>query len=115
MVFAIDEAASLLMETGYRKPISKLDINDKACLRSSLVDFHCIFKSKAALDQFAEGLSQLNVLDRMKCLPDLMKPLFVKEDRRLTASKFVATVCSKSVLRLMCAYRYVEGYGYSEV
>ena len=88
MVFAIDEAASLLMETGFRKPLSKLDMNDKPSLRSSLIDFHCLLKSKAAIDQFAEGLSHLHVLDRMRHLPDLMKPLFVNESKPLTAGKF---------------------------
>ena len=78
MVSAIDEVSGLLLETGFRKPILRLDMNDKACLCS---DFHCLLTSKAAITQFAEGLSTLSVLDRMKAFPALMKPLFVNESK----------------------------------
>ena len=85
MVFAIDEAASFLMETGFKKPLSKLVMNEKSCLRSTLIDFHCILKSKAAIDQLAEGLENLNILYVMRQYPELMRPLFMNPAKPLTA------------------------------
>ena len=41
MVFATDEAASFLFETGFKKPISLLGMKDTASLHAFLVDFHC--------------------------------------------------------------------------
>ena len=38
LLFAIDEAANLLQETGYRKSICQLKMSDKDGLRSTLVD-----------------------------------------------------------------------------
>ena len=106
MVFAIVEASGLLLETGFRKPISRLDMNDKAGLRSSLLDFHCLLKSKAASDQFAEGLSTLSVLDRMRAFPAL---LFLNESKPLTASKCVITKMHYTNLIL------VDGLSNSEI
>ncbi len=85
VVFAIDEAASLLHETGFRKPTCRLSMSDKSRLRSALVDYHCMLKVKAAMDQFAEGLQELGVLQLIKQYPELMKPLFVPNLKVLTA------------------------------
>ena len=60
MVFA------LLMETGYRKPVIHLTLDDK---RAALLDYHCMLKVKASMDQYAEGLEQLNVLQLMQKFP----------------------------------------------
>ena len=46
-VFAMDEAAELLLSTGFRKPICSLAMEDKECLRSVLLDYHCLLKVKA--------------------------------------------------------------------
>ena len=78
-VFAIDESAELLLSTGFRKPICRLAIEDKECLRSVLLDYHCLLKVKAKMDQFAEGLKSLGVLEMVKCHPDLFAPLFIDD------------------------------------
>ena len=76
-VFGMDESAELLLSTGFRKPICQLIIEDKECLRSVLLDYHCLLKVKAEMDQFAEGLMSLGVLEMMKRYPELLSPLFV--------------------------------------
>ena len=73
-VFAMDEAAELLLSTGFQKPLRSLAMEDKECLRLVL---HCLLKVKAEMDQFAEGLKSLGVLDMMKHHPDLFSSLFV--------------------------------------
>jgi len=89
VVFAVDEACDLLLATGFRKAISKLDMSDKARVRSALVDYHCMLKVKSEMDAFAEGLQVLGVLGMIKMYPDLFKPLFVADvTASLTAGKF---------------------------
>lgn len=59
MLFSVDEVQSLLQETGYKKPVTKLSVADKTSLRSILIDYHCMVRVKACMDQFAEGLEEL--------------------------------------------------------
>ena len=47
-VFAMAEAAELLLSTGFREPLCSLAMEDKECLRSAL-DYHCILKVKAEI------------------------------------------------------------------
>ncbi|XP_065906067.1 G2/M phase-specific E3 ubiquitin-protein ligase-like [Dysidea avara] len=57
---------SALMETGYMKPFEALTTDDKDEIISILIDYHCLIKPKAAMDQFAEGLQCTGVLHYMK-------------------------------------------------
>ena len=66
-----------------------LGLSDKASLRSTIVDYHCMLKVKASMDQFAEGLQELHVLDVMKKHPDVMRPFFVDECRPFTAGAYI--------------------------
>lgn len=75
-MFAMDEAAELLLSTGFRKPLCSLAMEDKECLRLVLLDYHCLLKVKAEMDQFAEGLKSLGVLYMMICHPDLFASYF---------------------------------------
>ena len=89
MLFSVDEAAGVLLETGFRKAICNLGLSDKASLRSTIVDYHCMLKVKASMDQFAEGLQELHVLDVMKKHPDVMRQFFVDECRPFTAGAYI--------------------------
>lgn len=71
----MDEAAEMLMGMGCKKPISKLKIDDKSMLKSSLIDYYCLLKVKAEMDQFAEGLKDLGLLETMRHHPSLFKSL----------------------------------------
>ena len=62
MIFATDEAAELLLESGFKKPISTLGISDQKRLRGLLLGYHCLLKMKGEMDQFREGLASLGVL-----------------------------------------------------
>ena len=75
----MDESAELLLSTEFRKPLCRLAIEDKECLRLVLLDYHCLLKVKAEMDQFVEGLKSLGVLEMVKCHPDLFAPLFVED------------------------------------
>ena len=85
VLFAVDEAAALLYETGFRKAGSLLTVADKDNVKSVLVDYHCMLKVKACMDQFAGGLQELNVIAKMDQYPNIMKPLLVDEPKVLTA------------------------------
>ena len=55
----MDEAATMLADIGYRKPVTKLTVTDIEALKCALVDHHCMLKVKAYIDQFIEGLEVL--------------------------------------------------------
>ena len=82
----MDEAAALLFETGFRKPTVQLTVSDKITIKSSLLDYHCMIKVKAAMDQFAEGLDVLNVLQLIKRFHHLAKPMFVDNDSKVVTA-----------------------------
>ena len=71
----------LLLETGYRKPLSTISCEDKPCIKKAVCDYHTLVKIKPELDQFSEGLETLNVLSTMKKYPSLMSSLFVDQGR----------------------------------
>ena len=85
LIFAVDEIAGLLQETGYRKPFVKLTMADKCELKAAMVDYHCMIKVKAAMDQYAEGLQSLKVLDLVHQFPSLTRPFFVADNNKITA------------------------------
>ena len=76
------------METGYGKPVNSLTMNDNTKIMSILTDYHCLLKSKAATDQFDEGLESTGVLHYIRHYGDLMKPLFSHQQLVLTAGEF---------------------------
>ena len=77
VIFNVDEAADLLFATGFRKAVCNLGLQDVPIIKSSLIDYHCLLKVKAEMDQFLDGLSVLGILDAIRSKPDVMKPLFV--------------------------------------
>ena len=66
MVFSIDETASLLLETGFRKAVCKLTISDRPVVRAAIMDYYCMIKVKASMDQFVQGLQELKIMDYVK-------------------------------------------------
>ena len=50
--------------------------------------YFTVLRSRSVLDQLAEGLSVLGILEAMKVYPKLMEPLFVRgKQKPLTAGK----------------------------
>ena len=78
-----EEATDQLHQSGYRKPLCRLDLNDKNTLKSALVDYHCLLKVKAAMDQFCDGLQRVGALQLVRTHPKLLKPLFVADTSRV--------------------------------
>ena len=67
MTCAIDEAQSMLLEAGFSKPFTKLTLEDKSNVYSVLINYHCMTKVKAAMDQYIDGLESLDVLESVRC------------------------------------------------
>ena len=81
----------LLIQTGFRKAISSLTLDDVENVSSALIDFHCMLKVKAAMDQFRDGLKCLGLLYMLEENPSLWKPLFVSSGTPLTAGENVTS------------------------
>ena len=76
-VFADDDNQLLLLETGFRKPLTSLTCDDKPAIKTAIRDYHTLVKTKPEMDQFADELAKLHVLEYMKKYPSLIAPLFV--------------------------------------
>ena len=68
-----------MCETGFRKALCLLTVNDKDHLKKTLRDYHTLIKTKAEMDQLFEGLQNQSVLETIIKYSFLMKPLFVAE------------------------------------
>lgn len=85
MAFNIDEAMKLLMEAGFHKPVCHFKLSDKSSIRQGLVDYHLMVKVKMHMDQFAEGLQELKVLEALQTHPAVMRCLFVVSEEKMSA------------------------------
>ena len=86
-LFVIADLEALLLETGYSKPLSLVCMEDKNSIVSSVTDYHCLIKVKAAMDQFMEGLNSGGVLEYIKKYPNIMRPLFCPRPSDLPAGE----------------------------
>ena len=86
------ENGLLLLETGYRKPLSSLTCDDKPCIKEAVRDYHTLVKIKPELDQFSDGLETLSVLQTVKKYPSLMSPLFVDQGSECLNKGIVITL-----------------------
>ena len=90
VLFNVDEAIDFLVVTGYRKAICNLGLQDKESLKAALLDYHCLLKVKAEMDQFINGLADVGVLEYVRKHPDLLKPLFTDcYHKPLTAGELI--------------------------
>ena len=84
---SIDEAQAMLLEAGFTKAFSRLRLADKSNVCSILVNYHCMTKVKAAMDQYVEGLQSLDVLDEVRKDPEKWKVFFVDNNVKVDASE----------------------------
>ena len=82
-LFSDEANASLLLETGFRKPLCLLTMSDREIISSTMRLYYTLVKVKAETDQFMDGLKTLGVLQMVKKFPDLMKPVLVKQSTKL--------------------------------
>ena len=68
------------------KPLAPFSLSRyKPVIRRVLLDYNLMVKVKMHMDQFADGLNQLKVLDSMRAHPALFKPLFVYCESKMSA------------------------------
>ena len=77
VIFAINEAEAMLVDSGYRKPMTKLIVTDAKDLKLALINQQCMLKVKAYTDQFIEGHEVLGIMNVIRKYPDIMKEFFV--------------------------------------
>lgn len=75
---------TLLLDTGYRKPLAQVHTIDLLNITRTLRNFYTIIRVKPEIDQLLEGLSYLKVLEYIKKYPDIFLPLFQREECQLT-------------------------------
>ena len=59
--FAATDDKNLLLQCGFKIPVSAINLSMKDILVTVLVDYHCIVKCSAVMDQFRQGLNLLDV------------------------------------------------------
>lgn len=74
----------LLLQTGYRKPIPTLTLNDRMEIVPTLLDYHLMLEVKSVMDQFKEGVNEVGLLEDIQKNPLLWEPLFVHMNNPLT-------------------------------
>ena len=79
-LFEDEQWQMLLLETGYRKPLSSLTQQDMSGIKRILRNFYTFVRVKAEIDQFLEGLSCLGVVDAVRKHPMLMQPLLIPSE-----------------------------------
>ena len=57
----MDEALNLLVQTGFRKSVTCLTRYDAPSVSNAMVEYHCMIKVKAAMNQFKNGLNALGL------------------------------------------------------
>ena len=79
-----DETADLVFTSGYLKPLLSCTIADKEAILSAVVMNQTIYRCKAEIDQFAEGLDSVGVFQCVKEHPTLFKDSFCFSKPSLT-------------------------------
>ena len=81
-----EQAMTVAMEAGYKKPLCRISLADKTELISLITIY---IKVKAHMDDFKEGLELFGVYQYITKYQCLLRPLYVDESTRITASKFM--------------------------
>ncbi len=88
----------LLIECGFSKPVSKLELRDKVDIAQAVALHKVILASFAELTQFKEGLSTLGVAEAMKDNPDILRCFFCSESKKI----LIAGMCCHILYILYC-------------
>ena len=83
-IFEDPDYELVLLETGFRKPVSSLCLLDKGVVANTL-KAHLLSRVKPELDQFSEGLGVCGVLEAVRRHPELMAPYFTHVPVELSA------------------------------
>ena len=81
-----------LNDCGFTKPFISVTERDKVKIIQTLGLHDVLLRSKAEIDQFAEGLQSCGVLDAIRQNPDLARNYFcINGMEKLTAGVFTCT------------------------
>ena len=84
----------VMLETGYRKPLSSLAVSDKEAVQKTLKT-HLLARVKPEMDQFCEGLDVCGILENIRKYSSLMTSFFIYTPMDLTAGMLLC-VCLNS-------------------
>uniref|UniRef100_A0A1X7V4W6 Uncharacterized protein n=1 Tax=Amphimedon queenslandica TaxID=400682 RepID=A0A1X7V4W6_AMPQE len=79
-VFHVHNALDMLCSTGYRKPMESFTLTDKDSLKSSLLNYHLLYKVKCETDLFIQELETAEIVTIIRTSPDVFKGLFMAPD-----------------------------------
>ena len=96
---------SALSETGYMKPFEALTLDDKEEIISILMEYHCLVKPKACIDQFAEGLQSTGVLHYIRNYGGMIRNQFKFQPLILTTGIYVTRFAKIDHVRAYCIMR----------
>lgn len=71
------EEFSFRFDVGVSVPSTRLKFTDREWIIQSLATYLVIVKAKASIDQIADGLTALGVLEMMRANPQAMRKLFL--------------------------------------
>ena len=95
-MFDDEEFFALIFETGYRKALTAIQLDDREELVLTLRQYHTVIRDQVELDQFVDGLNAYAFLSIIRQYPQLLKPLLVSQEVPL----------SKRVWVLACIHMY---------
>ena len=113
MVVAVnkEDAATVILEAGFSKPLTTVQLSDKADIISLLTTYHLFIKPKAVMDQYKAGLTLFGLSRFIEKYPNLIRPLFVDEHISVTASKCYCVILTPYLTLHACFfYRPAEEY-----
>lgn len=108
-MFSEDLYQNALTETSYMRPLESLTLEDKEEIIGILIDYHCLIKPKAAMDQFSQGLQSTGVLHYIKHHNSVLRDIFRYQPSRLTAGIYTGTLIIPAHAYLHEFHRITEG------
>ena len=64
--------ADAIVQTGFSSPISSITIANRDSVIAALIDYNCLIKTKAMMDQFISGLDTSNVYKTVRQHPAII-------------------------------------------
>lgn len=95
-----DAATDLVLETGFSKPLKDMTLANRKELISVLTLYHLMIKVKSSVDQFIDGLDDVQLLSAMRKYPDTWEVFFVNLNTTITPGSLLifAMVLSNDLL-----------------
>ena len=76
------DLSTLVIDTGYRVPLSYLKLEDKDKLCKAVREYHTLIKISPEINQFGEGLESLGVLAMMRKYPEVLLSYFTNTGKK---------------------------------